>query len=239
MQNISDAESGVIIDLMLAYRDMKAWSEVISLVEKMPPPLASTVMVQEQLALALNRNGQGEKAENVLKKLLNERGASSETYGILGRIYKDRWEEVLEEEDLDSADVLLDEAIKAYLKGFETDWRDAYPGLNALTLMEIKDPSDPRIKELFPIVSYAVDRRMTATEPDYWDYATKLELAVVSKDKDTAEHMRKVALVKVRAAWEAETTAHNLQLICKAREKRHESIPWANDIEKALVQKNR
>jgi len=155
----------------------------------------------------------------------------------LGRVYKDRWKAALEEEDLDSADVLLDEAIKAYLIGFETDWRDAYPGVNALSLMEIKNPSDPRIKELFPIVSYAVNRRLSATEPDYWDYATKLELAVLSKDKDTAEEMRKLALAKLKAAWEAETTLNNLQLISKAREQRQESTPWANDIEKAIQQK--
>jgi predicted Zn-dependent protease len=65
---------------------------MIAVVEKMTRPLAATVMVQEQLALALNRDKQGEKAEQVITDLLKQRGASSETYGILGRIYKDRWE---------------------------------------------------------------------------------------------------------------------------------------------------
>jgi hypothetical protein len=46
IQNIDDVESGVIVDLMLTYRDMKAWQEVVDLVGKMPAPLASTVMVQ-------------------------------------------------------------------------------------------------------------------------------------------------------------------------------------------------
>jgi hypothetical protein len=32
---------------------------------------------------------------------------------------------------------LLDKAIYAYLRGFETDWRDAYLGINAVTLMVI------------------------------------------------------------------------------------------------------
>ena len=56
----------------------------------MSPPLAATVMVQEQLGLALNRNGEGEKAERVFKHLLEQRGSSSETYGILGRVYKEK-----------------------------------------------------------------------------------------------------------------------------------------------------
>jgi hypothetical protein len=33
---------------------------------------------------------------------------------------------------------LLDRAIDAYRRGVEVDWRDAYPGINALTLMECR-----------------------------------------------------------------------------------------------------
>ena len=52
-------------------------------------------MVREQLGLALNRAGRGEEAERVLTSLIEERGPSSETYGILGRVYKDRWDAAL------------------------------------------------------------------------------------------------------------------------------------------------
>ena len=58
----------------------------------MPPPLVATVMLQEQLALALNRAGRADDAERVLTDLLEKRGPSSETCGILGRVYKDQWE---------------------------------------------------------------------------------------------------------------------------------------------------
>jgi hypothetical protein len=33
IRNINKIESGVIIDLMLAYRDVKAWQQVVNLVE--------------------------------------------------------------------------------------------------------------------------------------------------------------------------------------------------------------
>ena len=90
--DIKNLESGVSIDLFLAYRDEKAWQDMVDLVKKMPRPLAATVMVQEQLALALNRLGRSEEAEQTLKELLERRGPSSETLGLLGRVYKDRWE---------------------------------------------------------------------------------------------------------------------------------------------------
>lgn len=232
--DIKDLESGVVIDLFLSYRAVKAWQDMIELVKKMSRPLAATVMVQEQLALALNRARQGEEAEQVLKDLLERRGPSSETYGILGRVYKDRWEEALKGGEQFLARGLLDKAIDAYRRGFEADWRDAYPGVNAVTLMELKDPPDPQRVQLLPVVAYAVERRIAAGKPDYWDHATRLELAVLAKDEQKAVDALSDALASVREVWEPETTARNLRLIREARERRQEMVPWAKQIEEAL-----
>ncbi len=233
---IRDAESGIVIDLFLSYRAVKGWSDMIALVGKMSPPLAATVMVQEQLALALNRAGRGDEAESVLTALLDKRGPSSETYGILGRVYKDRWEAAFESGQTHRARGLLEKAIEAYLRGFETDWRDAYPGVNAVTLMELKNPPDPRQKDLLPVVAYAVERRIAAGKPDYWDYATRLELAVLARDEDRAMAALGDSLASVREQWEPETTLRNLRLIRRAREGRSDAVPWAQQIEDALLE---
>ncbi|MDT4953310.1 MAG: hypothetical protein QOJ02_1448 [Acidobacteriota bacterium] len=232
--DIKEVESGVVIDLFLSYRAVKGWKEMIALAEKMSRPLAATVMVQEQLALALNRDDQGEKAEKVITDLLAQRGASSETYGILGRIYKDRWESALKSDNKFLARGLLDKAAEAYLHGFEADWRDAYPGVNAVTLMELKEPPDPRREQLNPVVAYAVERRIASGKPDYWDFATRLELAVLAKDEQRAMNALGDALACVRETWEPETTARNLRLIREARERRQEQIPWMQEIEDEL-----
>jgi tetratricopeptide (TPR) repeat protein len=232
--DIKSLESGVVIDLFLSYRAVKGWSEMISLVQQMSPALANTVMVQEQLALALNRDGRGEEAERVLLDLIKRRGPSSETYGILGRVYKDRWEAAYNTGDELLAAGLLDQAIEAYVHGFEADWRDAYPGVNAVTLMEIKEPPDPRRTKLIPVVEYAVDRRINTVKPDYWDYVTRLELAVLAKDKDAAIKSASSALALLQEPWEAETTVRNLGLIHEARERRQDTIEWTKQIEQAL-----
>jgi tetratricopeptide (TPR) repeat protein len=232
--NIADAEAGVVIDLFLSYRSVKAWQDMINLVPKMASPLAATVMVQEQLGLALNRAGRGDEAEQVLLDLIARRGPSSETYGILGRVYKDRWEAAVKSGDTFLAQGLLSKAIDAYLKGFEADWRDAYPGINAITLMELKEPPDPRREKLLPVVAYAVERRIAGGKPDYWDHATRLELAVLAKDEHGARNALGDALAAVREVWEPETTVRNLRLIREARERRGEMIPWAKEIEESL-----
>jgi tetratricopeptide (TPR) repeat protein len=237
LDDFSNVEGGVVIDLFLSYRAVKAWQEMIDLVKKMPPPLASTVMVQEQLALALNRAGKGEDAERVLLDLISKRGPSSETYGILGRVYKDRWEAVLKQGENILARGLLDKAIDAYLKGFEADWRDAYPGINVVTLMELKDPPDLRKEQIIPVVRYAVERKIASGKPDYWDYATLLELAVLGKDEEKAVKALCDALAAVREIWEPETTARNLRLIHETRERRGQNVAWEKEIEDELMRR--
>lgn len=231
---IAEAESGVVIDLFLSYRAVKAWNDMIGLVQRMSVPLAQTVLVQEQRALALNRAARGEEAERILLELIERRGPSSETYGILGRVYKDRWETASRKGEALLAQGLLEKAIGAYLRGFEADWRDAYPGVNAVTLMELREPPDPRRIQILPVVTYSVGRRIAAGKPDYWDHATLLELAVLAKDEQRASEAAAEALAVVRESWEAETTARNLRLIREARTRRGESVSWADQIEKTL-----
>ena len=234
---INNVESGVVIDLFLSYRAVKGWQDMIGLVERMSPPLAQTVMVQEQLGLALNRAERSDEAERVLTDLIAKRGPSSETYGILGRVYKDRWDAAMKKGEQFAARGYLDRAIEAYLRGFEADWRDAYPGINAITLMELKESPDSKREQLIPVVAYAVERRMASGKPDYWDHATLLELAVLAKDQRKAELALGNALAMVRESWEPETTAANLCLIRGARERRHEALPWTGKIEEELTRK--
>lgn len=233
--DLGSVESGVIIDLFLSYRSVKAWDDMIRLSEQMPKPLSVTVMVREQKALALNRAGRGEEAEIVILDLLKDRGPSSETYGILGRIYKDRWEATAKAGRTFPARGLLDKAIAAYLQGFEVDWRDAYPGINAVTLMELKEPPDPRRLNLIPVVTYAVERRIAGGQPDYWDHATLLELAVLGKNEDKAAQSLGDALANVREPFEPETTQRNIRLIREAREKRGDAVDFEKQVEEELA----
>src|SRR5205807_452536 len=122
-----------------------------------------------------------------------------------------------------------------YLRGFEADWRDAYPSVNAVTLMEVQEPPDPRRDKLIPVVRYAVERRVAAGKPDYWNHATRLELAVLAKDEPGALEALADALAALREPWEVETTGRNLHLIREARERRGEIVDWAKGIEEELA----
>jgi hypothetical protein len=248
-ENIRDLEDEVIVDLFLSYRAVKGWQEMINLVDGMPPALAATPIIQEQLALALNRQASQVKepertifrtrAERVLLDLLKKRGPHPETYGVLGRLYKDQWEESLKAGHHFAASGLLEKAIDAYLHGFEADWRDVSPGINAVTLMEIKDPPDLRRNELLTVVKYALERRIASGKPDYWDYATRLELAVLKKDEDLAKNALSDVLGSIHEMWEPEVTLRNLKIIQEARERRGEITEWINEIKQILETKSK
>ena len=232
LRNLNDIETGIIVDLFLSLRDVEAYLAMIDLYERMPLPLQRAKMMREQFGFALNREERFEDAERVLKEVIAEFGPSSETNGLLGRIYKDRWTKA-QEGGRPEARSLLRRAIDTYLQGFEADWRDAYPGVNALTLMERQDKPDPRKARILPVVHYSVTRK-AATNADYWDYATLLELAVLGDDHESAEDNLSEVTSFARHAWEVQSTKRNLGLIRNAREARNEDAAWIEAIETEL-----
>jgi tetratricopeptide (TPR) repeat protein len=237
LANLLEVESGVVVDLFLSLRDVKAHAAMIALYERMPQPLQRAKMMREQFGFALNREGRFAEAEKVLREVIDEFGPSSETNALLGRIYKDRWR-AAKEQGLPEARSLLKNSIEAYLAGFEADWRDAYPGINALTLMEMMPKADPRQAEILPVVRYSAARK-AAKSADYWDHATLLELAVLAHDADDANDRLGDAFAVARASWELESTARNLGLIRTMREARGENVAWIEQLEDTLKERAR
>jgi hypothetical protein len=79
-------------------------------------------------------------------------------------------------------------------------------------------------------------QRVERGTPDYWDYATLLELVVLAKDETAASEALSRSLAAIREAWEPETTLRNLRLIREARERRGEIIPsYITEIEAELA----
>jgi hypothetical protein len=185
----------------------------------------------------LIRAGRADEAEKVLLRIITEKGPSSETYGLIGRVYKDQWEAAVQRGAEREAKAFLQRAVQSYGLGFEADWRDAYPGINAATLMEVSEPPVEERKDLMPVVKYAASRRAASDTADYWDHATLLEAAILDRDEAAAGEALRNALAMIRGSWEPETTARNLRLIRNAHARRGEMLPWAEEMEHELVER--
>lgn len=138
--SITVAERGVVMDLLLSYRAVEAYTEMVELCERMSGDLRAAVVTRQQLAFALNRRhdpGDRERAITLLEDLRKSHGDSAETLGILARIYKDLWQDAKKQGSL-AADGFLDQAIETYVRGFDVEPLDYYPGVNALTLLIVK-----------------------------------------------------------------------------------------------------
>jgi hypothetical protein len=233
--NLSEVEAGIVVDLFLSLRDVEAHAAMVELYGRMPQPLQRTRIIREQLGFALNRIGRFQEAEKVLKEVLREFGPSSETGGLLGRIYKDRWK-IAKHDKRPDAPVLLRRAIESYLAGFQADWRDAFPGVNAVSLMEMQDKPDPMQAEILPVVRYAATQKARRSA-DYWDYATLLELAVIGRDIDDVQRQLGEVLAIVNdetPSWHLKTTAEQLAMIRAGRTARGEDVGWIEEVENAL-----
>ena len=247
MRPLEGTEAGAIVDLYLSYRAINAWDEMIALYDDLPQVLKRSVLVRKQLAFALNRRAPRtptrldyrDRAVGLLQEILQQTGATSETSGLLGRIHKDRWQEALAANQAAEARGHLKQAIKAYLDGFNADQRDAYPGINAVTLLDVEggDKSLALKQELVPVVRFAVERRIASGSPDYWDMATRLELNVLDNADDAARDALDEALALVREDWEAETTARNLGYIYTARRQRSVACGWLEEIINTLCER--
>ncbi len=247
LDDLDAVNAGTIIDLFLSFRACEDWDGMISLHDKMPEVLKRQILVREQLGFAYNRRAKKtenradrERALGILEDVQNEQGPSSETCGLIGRIYKDNFLEALSGNENEMVvRGYLNKSIEAYLRGFMADLRDAYPGINAVTLLDIRgDAKSLEQKEkLLPVVRFAVERRL-GDKPDYWDYATMFELSVLENDIGTAEEHLASALAVVRETWEPETTANNIRMIERARKERGVDTSWLLKAIEALDSKN-
>ncbi|HTQ07576.1 MAG TPA: TRAFs-binding domain-containing protein [Polyangiaceae bacterium] len=226
-RNTDAVELAGLVDLFLAYRAIDAFAEMTKLYAELPEELRRTVMVREQLAFALNRLGKDDQALDILQKVEAERGPNPETSGLIGRIHKDRWARARKQRSSAAAGH-LEEAIAAYVRGYEADWRDFYPGINAVTLLDVRGGKRDieRRDRLLPVVEYAVERHSAGITAGYWEHATVLELAVLRSDEVAAEEALGRALAAVRERFEPATTATNLGYILDARRERGEDVAF-------------
>ncbi len=234
--NLDATEAGVLVDLYLTWRALSNWDRMIALYERLPAVLKRSILMREQYGFALNRAGRRGEALEALESVLSQQGPSSETLGLIGRIYKDQWMDAMRNGESRLALGFLDKAIEAYARGFESDWRDAYPGINAVTLLDIRgdDEALRRKNELLPVVRFAVTQRLKGSKPIYWDFATLLELCVLDNNEKESFKCLSDSLASVREAWEPQTSANNLKFIRDARQARGQDTGWLDEVIQAL-----
>jgi hypothetical protein len=134
---------------------------------------------------------------------------------------KDKFDRAMKQNNRGEAKVYLKNAMQIYEKGYESDMRDAYPGVNYVTCLDLLGETEKAMRVL-PAVEYAVKTKMQRKEPDYWDKATLLELAIIENRYDQAEDLFYEAQPLATESWMFGTTQANLSMILNFRKERNE-----------------
>ena len=215
-----EADPSEYLILLRRYRDLSEWDKVISLAEDAPPTVAQSPEVRQMLALALNRRGKSgdqDRAISLMEQQIQETGGDSESFGILGRIYKDRYDQAKLKKSPAEAAENLDRALNYYRQGFEKNPRDYYPGINVVNLLLLQDDAAARaeLDQIVPRVRAVVQEKLETDRPDFWDLATDLQLAVIARDWPRAEESAGRAAALAPSSWMLETTFRDLKALGK------------------------
>lgn len=184
LRGATDASPESYLAMLRAYRNVGDWDRLIDACETLPPAVAEDPQALQLLALALNRrshSGDQDRAVAVMRKLIDETGGDAETFGILGRIHKERWKS-----DRLAAD--LDAAIDYYRRGFELQPSDLYAAFNVVSLRYLRgDPiEDPDTADLIRQLKDLLGNQLQDKRAEFWVLNTALELAVIERDWSTA-----------------------------------------------------
>lgn len=234
--DLESLDSSIALELLRAYQSVGDHAAIIEVVDALAPALARLPRIQELYAFALNRVGRDRDAEQVLVDVIREKGPSSEAYGLLGRVYRDRWSKAVAAGQRTRAAGLLEKAIDTYVAGFRQDWRQHYPGINAVELMFLKEPPDPRRHELLPVVRFSAKEATLSCTTDYWDHATLTEAAALARDGDGALAACRNALAADPLPWQARTTLDSFRRLRAAGQPESPPPPWWWQIETELAQ---
>jgi hypothetical protein len=216
--NIKDKNDNILTNLLLAFRSVSAWEDMIQLCESFSYDLRNSYMIQQQEAFALNRRNSPNDREKAIK-ILNEvsliSGVDPETMGLLGRIYKDMYKDSKKNNDKDAALGYLDKALETYKKGFYSDPREYYPGINAVTLLIEKGDKQSygTAKELITSIKVSLDRRGGLESENYWDIATNLEIACIENDSKLIDKLMPKLSILAKETFMPETTKENIMIL--------------------------
>lgn len=176
----------------------------------------TNIEFRREEAFHLNRVGRVNEAIVKLEGILNDFPNDTKSISYLGRIYKEMWtsswDKIREKgkrlKQAFNTYHWLIQSIDIYLKGFQVDLRDYYPGINALTLSMLAvhladrydskktpDPDITRIRNLIPglrdTLRFTLEGRINLDQEktDYWTLASLAELRLLTSN-DLAEVVR-------------------------------------------------
>lgn len=185
------------------------WQFLLDYIDGLPVHLSGRADVWELRAFALGMKGDVAASAGLLEQLIDQYGATSERYGLLGGRYK----KLMRTAHLDAQRRhYLNKAIDAYEKGMRLDLNDYYPASNLPRLYRQRGIDDDAIRadEVAVVVTESCRRAVDLQLDDGWTRATLLGMAFYRGDVVAAEKLKTRVEQDGPNAWELESTLSDL-----------------------------
>jgi tetratricopeptide (TPR) repeat protein len=192
--------------------------------------------------LLLSRLKRSDEATEWLKAVLRDHENDAETWGLLGRVKKDAWidcwrkpgatPEAMRAAAVDE-DAMLREAIDAYVTGFENGPGNFYPGINAATLLRVREHltadvgDQERRLTVEGGVRWAVRGSLRQNPSDYWARVTGADLTLLSGDKPAVQRAYGDAVAAAEKDWFALDSSRQQLMLLNQLGFRPDVVPTA------------
>jgi hypothetical protein len=188
----------------------KDWSQLASLIERLPSNIAEIQDVREIYAFALANSGSIPDAIAKLEELLALTGPTPERLGLLGGRYK----RLFANADGGDKAEFLNRAIDAYERGMELDLNQYYCASNLPRLYRQRKQKGDEVRahSVAPIVVAACERARKLGVADEWLRATLLGAAFDAHDSDKAAELATEVATQGAATWQIDSTLGDLKL---------------------------
>ncbi len=213
-------QASVAVEMIKFIRDgLEDWNSAQTYIEALPESLRRQSFMQEQLALALSKQGNHLNAIAALNTLIKLAGDSSERQGLLGGRYKKLYNDSVKAAKADASGATnpqrqyLELAIKHYGQGMQLDLNDYFPSCNLPALYrERGGPGDEeRAIASAAVARFACERSLKRDPDDVWAKPTMLGLAFAERNVAAADEVAQRVEREMGAGWMLQTTLEDLQ----------------------------
>lgn len=219
--------------------DIEAYNETLELIENMPREYVDkSLYIRQQQGFVLNRLHKPYDAIEILEKCLNDFGEDPETYGLLGRIYKDFYKSTSETE-IEKREGYLDKAIETYLKGFYIEPSNYFTGINAANLLFLKNTKDSinKMQEILTVINFTLSNN-NSLFGNYWGLATMLNVKILMQDFYVGYEQILPRLISMNIpAWKFKTTKRTIDSIVDVYSEKGKPSDYLLKIQNAFNQR--